>query len=128
MPIIFAVSDVVWQALIGAVVTVVLAYMQMRTRNAVKDSSTAAGETAANVKSALAGHTMLIDEKLNDIHTLVNSQRGATLLNLAMTARAKAVITNEPADITAADAAESEYAHHQRQQRAVDGGPTNAGT
>jgi mannitol-specific phosphotransferase system IIBC component len=41
----FAVSDVVWQAVIAAVVTLVLAWMNQRTKNAVKD---AAAETKAD--------------------------------------------------------------------------------
>lgn len=43
---VLAVSDVIWQALIAAAVTIILAYMQSRTKNAVDSNHQ---ETAAKM-------------------------------------------------------------------------------
>lgn len=63
MPI-WAVSDVVWQALIAGAVTVTLAYMQMRAARKVEE-----------VKRTLAETTALHGEKLDEYHREVNGMK-----------------------------------------------------
>lgn len=104
-----AVSDVVWQAIIAAVVTLALAYMNQRTKNAVVEAAVSANNYKKDT-----------DDQLKVIHALGNSQMGAQKRLLAVTARAKAHITNDPIDVKAAEAAETELASHEVRQASAD--------
>lgn len=90
-------SDVFWQAIIAGAVTIVIAWMQQRTKQAVKDSAAeskatanivadhvalvaekveSAGVDTANqvreVKDTLAGHTTTTAAKLEELKSLTN--------------------------------------------------------
>lgn len=106
---ILAIGDVVWQAIIAAIVTLVLAWMNNRTKDAV----IGVGILAINNKEDT-------DKKLDIIHALGNSQMGAQKRLLATTARAKAHITKDEIDIKAADNAEKELTAHEARQAVAD--------
>ena len=57
-------SDVVWQAVIGGFVTLVLAYMSMRTQAAIRDEAKKAAEKVETVKNELVAKNIALDEKL----------------------------------------------------------------
>lgn len=79
-----------------------------------------AAKEVKEVKATLEERGVRQDEQLTTIHTLVNSQRGQTLRMLAVTARAKAVITQDAKDLAAATEAEQEYADHELKQSRAD--------
>lgn len=72
------VSDVVWQALIGAFVTVILAYMQQRTKNAVEKTAKDAAKQAIEVKAELTQANSEKIQKLTDVATAVEQVHLAT--------------------------------------------------
>ncbi len=131
---IFALSDVVWQAVIGAVVTIVLAWFQMRTRATIKktadDAAVKVEEVKKNtqkaavkveeVKETLQTTSMATSNKLEaiakmgeSIHTLVNSNMLAQL-KISMVALSRvADVTNDPKDRAAAELAEKLYREHE---------------
>jgi hypothetical protein len=132
------VSDVVWQALIAAAVTLILARMQRDTKKAVKeagDEATASADAARvrteEVRRVLSTTTQATGEKLDglakvakDTHTLVNNNMGVQLRLNAELSRWKADQTKHPEDAAAADAAERLYAEHVAKQAVVDGEET----
>ena len=126
MPV-FALSDVVWQALIAAAATVILGWMSQRTKNAVVDTGTAAAGNAEEVKTTLAAVTAQQDGKLDRIHTLVNSNMGVQLRMTAELARWKAVQTRDPQHIAEAENAERLYREHVEKQAAVDAADQKGG-
>jgi|SRR5580700_2524382 hypothetical protein len=127
-------SDVVWQALIGAVVACYLGYLQTKTRNAVKDGAddakVAAGQAASkvgDVKKTLENRSDIQDAKLDaqsavldKVHMLVNSGMGVQLKSNMELTRWKATQTGLPDDLAAAVAAESLYRDHIAKQLVVD--------
>lgn len=58
--------------------------------------------------------------RVEAVHTLVNSDKGRLLKIVALTLRRVASESKLPADLEAADLAETALAHHQRQQAALD--------
>lgn len=92
--IILAVSDVVWQAIIAAVVTLALAWMNSRLGKIAKTA-----------------------EK---VHTLVNSAMGSQLKLNAVATRRLAILTNSPVDVDAAAVAEKALKEHEAKQATVD--------
>jgi Na+-translocating ferredoxin:NAD+ oxidoreductase RnfG subunit len=130
----FGVSDVVFQALIAGVVTIVLAYMQQKTKKAVDSASQNADDAshravvkAEEVKQALAKSEDSTTQKLNGLakvakatHTLVNSNMEIELKDNAELKRWKADRTGLPEDIRAAELAEAKYRDHQTKQAEVD--------
>ncbi len=123
----FAVSDVVWQALIAAVVTIILAVMQRRTQNMVQRTADDASAKVDQVKADLNTSTAEKNAKLDNLtqlsektHALVNSAMGAQLRLTAETARAKAEVTKDPIDMVAAGTAERLYKEHQVKQAKAD--------
>ncbi len=141
----FAVSDVVWQAAIGGAVTIVLSVVsgigtvvlyRMQINAAKKVDKVAAdleiktantNKKLENVKTTLEDNTAATDEKLANLakvaeatHTLVNSAMGRALALTAETARAKAQITCDRADLIAADLAEKMLKEHMAKQAKVD--------
>jgi hypothetical protein len=130
----FAVSDVVWNAVIGAIMTIVVAWMQMRTKLSVDkgndDNAKVAGVQAKKteeVKVALATNTADTNKRLDDqgktlvtVHTLVNNDMHKALATIADLARWKANQTQVPEDAHAADAAELNLKAHDFKQDTVD--------
>jgi hypothetical protein len=115
-----AVSDVLWLIVVG-----MLAFIFKEFRDAQR--ATWAANLADDVKTNLtlidAAREKKLDEMIQvvrDTHTLVNSAMGAQLRLHAITARAKADITKDRADIVAAETAERMLDHHNRQQAKVD--------
>jgi hypothetical protein len=128
-------SDLVWQALIAGVVTIALAYMQMRTKNAVDSSdanrqaeSKAALTKTEEVRSTLETSTTAQDKKLGEIHVLVNSNMERQLLVAAVALRRCAEqsrAANDPradADEKAAIDAEQLLSEHRKKQALIDTG------
>jgi hypothetical protein len=88
------ISDVVWQALIAAVVTIFLAWRQERMKQSV-DNAAKIGEMT---------------------HDLCNSAMLEQKHLLAETTAATAAATNNPADIKAAEVARQSYLDHKQKQ------------
>ncbi len=86
--LLFAVSDVVWQALIGAIVTIILAYMQRRTSQAVGEVTSKLKEASIEVKEVkkdLATATLAADvrrdianDKIDQVSQAVEQVHRAT--------------------------------------------------
>jgi len=114
------VGDVVWQALIAGVVTIILAWMQQRTRAVVQATAKAAAAEVSEVKETLAETTKNQDGKLTAIHTLVNSNRGETLLIASVALDRVAQLTGHPKDVEAAVVARKLLQEHEAQQKIVD--------
>ncbi len=140
-----AVSDLVWQALIAGIVTLCLAWMQQRNKNAI-DKNTSASTVAASeaavkvdmvarharemaaavqdVKDDLADASSATTQKLDTIHTLVNSRMGLQLKVAAVALRQVAELTvgqgRNASDVAAAEMAESLLAEHVAKQATVD--------
>lgn len=138
-------SDVVWQALIAGIVTVVLAWLQMRTQAAIKEAAHLAAvkveevqrgaelsaELAAikveSVAKTLANTTMSANEKFanlteltKDTHSLVNSNMAVQLKLTATVSRRLAELTGLAEDIKAAELAEHLSMEHDTKQAALD--------
>jgi hypothetical protein len=116
---ILAVSDVVWQAVIAAVVTCVLAYMNQRTKSAVATTAKDAAAKVDEVKTTLETTTTNTDGKLNTIHTLVNGAMTDQMRLLAVALKRAADMSGDPEDIKAAELAEESYRRHRARQAAV---------
>jgi hypothetical protein len=141
----FAVSDIVWQAVIGAVVTIVLAWMQRQTQIAVAqtgkktqetvtETATAAAEKVAEVKVHLETVTAkneekaaVVEQKIDEIakvgkisHDLANSAMASQKRMMADVSKAKADESGSPTDRALADAAETAYQAHIAGQEASD--------
>lgn len=84
-------SDMVWQALIAGVVTIVLAWMKHDT-----------------------------DKKLQGIHTLVNSRMGVQMRISAAALRSLSALSKKQGDAENADAAERLLGEHNVQQAIAD--------
>jgi hypothetical protein len=111
-----AVTDVVWNAVIAGVVTLVLARM----------AHLAAGK-AEQVRLELARVTRATTEKLDGIatvgkktHTLVNSNMSIQLKISMVALRRLADITKHPDDVAAASFADKNYREHESNQAIVD--------
>lgn len=122
-------SDLVWQALIAGIVTIALAYMQMRTKNAVDSASAdrkaeaaAATSKAEEVRATLESSKIDTDAKLGEIHTLVNSNMERQLRLTAAALRRIANLTKDPKDKKAAVLAEDLLQEHIKKQAIVDRG------
>lgn len=87
-------SDAVWIAIIGGVVTLVLAWMNLKL-----------GKIAKTAES---------------VHTLVNSAMGSQLKLNAVATRRLAMLTNAPVDVDAAAIAEKALKEHESKQETVD--------
>lgn len=95
MSIILAVSDVVWQAAIAAVLAIGLAWINRKVSKIVKTG--------------------------DDVHTLVNSAMGAQLKLNAVSTQRLAMMTHSPVDVEAAALAEKALKEHQARQSVVNG-------
>lgn len=128
------IGDVVYQALIGAVVTIVLAWMQFRVKATIESTAKAAAVKAEEVKEVLEEATETTDKKLQGlaevaeeakktgdaIHVLVNSSMMAQLKISAVALRRIADLTKHAGDIAAAELAEKLLHEHEKKQAAVD--------
>lgn len=113
-------SIVVKLALITMTGTFLTGLLSLATQWVVIRGQTAAAKEAVVVKDTLANKSVVTDEKLNSIHTLVNSDMGKQKLRTAQALRRIAGITKDHLDIAAAEDAEEEYQKHQRSQAIVD--------
>jgi hypothetical protein len=100
-----AVPDYVWLPVVAVLYAVVEVLKAVALRIAARKVETAADR---------------VEAKLTDVHTLVNSQRGATLKALAVALRATASHRPTPETLAAADAAEKESQEHDARQARVD--------
>ena len=110
------VPDTVWNALIAAVVTIVLGWLHER-----------AAQRAEQVRLDLIKSAAVTDHKLEDIaatgkavHTLVNSSMSAQLKVAMIALQRIAHLTKDPEDIAAAEAAEKLYKEHDAKQQILD--------
>lgn len=110
------VSDVVWNALIAGIVTVVLALIARKAERKV-----------AEVKVDLEKATIKTDKKLTNIakvsesiHTLVNSNMGLQLRISMLALSRVAELTKHVKDIRAAKVAIKAYRAHEAKQKLVD--------
>lgn len=113
------VPTVLWNSLIAAVMTCVLAYMSHQMDRAAT--------AVAEVKETLTQTNADESKQLKDIaktgeatHILVNSAMGAQLKLSAQTSRFKANTTKDPTDIAAAELAERLLQEHQEKQHRMD--------
>jgi hypothetical protein len=141
-------SDVVWQALIAAVVTIALAWMTQRNKAAIEATGKAAKRDALNVqlsaqaaaqevrvvKDTLADYHAVADQKLTAteakvdqtlqvvqiVHTLSNDNLRKALAAVAELTREKAAASGKPEDAAAAAEAERKLAEHNARQALVD--------
>jgi hypothetical protein len=116
MMILAEVGDVVWQALIAGVVTVLIGWMQARTKSAVDESAKQADAQAAATGAKMDGLAKVADAT----HTLVNSNFGVQLKISALALHRVAELTGHPDDKAAAEIAEKAYQEHLAKQAVVD--------
>lgn len=113
-----------WAMIIGAVFLGVTQVVKMiLDYRREKDKAAKVEEVAVKQEQVVEAQ----DKKLEALatvadktHSLVNSAMGKQKELLAITARSKAVITNDPDDIKAADVAEKEDREHKAAQAKVD--------
>lgn len=136
--LVFAISDIVWQAIVGAVVTVILAIIQVWGQHRMKETIEKTGKDAAikvaEVKSTLQVTTEKQAEKLEDIarkgdeniligkanHVLLNSNMAAQLKISAVALRRIADLTKGSGDDEAAILAEKLLEEHDAKQSELD--------
>src|SRR5678816_499543 len=123
----FAVSDVVWQALIAACLAIVLAVLKYSSEKRADERAKKAEVKVEEVKTTLETNTTHTDEKLADIakqasdtHSLVNSGSLVQLKINERSARRLAGITKDPEDIKDLEAAERMVREHEAKQAKVD--------
>lgn len=92
--IMIAMSDLVWQAIIAGIVTLALAWMNLRL-----------GKIAKTAES---------------VHTLVNSAMGSQLKLNAVATQRLAILTGSPVDVEAANVAEKALKSHESKQATED--------
>lgn len=117
------ISDPVMLAIIGGVVTItttvfggVMTYLMYK----IQRQGAVAAVKAAEVSDKLETTNKIVDTKLGEIHTLVNSQYGTALATIATDKRRIANDSKLPADILAAEDAEKLLAEHVAKQAVVD--------
>lgn len=94
-----------------------------RVEDSVAQAASKAEEVRKNLETINAAHTVQLDAIARtgeETHALVNSAMGEQKRLLAITARAKSDITNDPIDIAAATAAEEAYNKHIARQEQLD--------
>jgi hypothetical protein len=109
-------SDVFWQYLLGGCVTIVIAWMQSRTRRSID-----AGNRDAQDRDVQSNLRLdKIEQTGEATHMLCNSAMLAQKRLTAKIAREKANITHSGIDVTAANAAEEDLLEHERKQANLD--------
>lgn len=119
------VSDVVWQALIAAVVTISIGWMNHRTNVNVQEIGDAAAKRVEEVKTTLDKSTTSSEKKLDDIHEIVNSGSIVQLGLYATALRTIADMSKKPEHVANAEAAEK--MHRDRVEEAKKALEKNAG-
>lgn len=135
------ISELTWQAIIGGVVTIVLAWMQYHTRQTVQDTAQRAKVRVQRVKAKVEEvekaveavqetvdrtevktleHLESLGRVTTDTHTLVNSNMGIQLEAVARALREIANMRGGPGDEAAAEQAEQAYQDHESKQGIVD--------
>ena len=89
---------------------------------AVKSQAADAAVMVQEVKTNLADTNFIANEKLNNIHTLVNSSMGLQLKMTAAALRRLALLTKDPEDEKAAQMAIELSKEHEAKQAEVDAG------
>ncbi len=84
------------------------------------------GRRADRVAKELKKDNVVQSDKLDSIHTLVNSNMGTQLKIAAVAIRRVATMTNHADDMAAADLAEKLLAEHMHKQAVVDAKPLDA--
>jgi hypothetical protein len=107
--------------IITGIVAILLAKIN-RTAIETKEAANKAAVKVEEVKTALKASDAHTDEKLDDIHTLVNSNFGVQLKISAIALRRLAGLTKDADDIAAAATADKALVEHERKQRIVDSG------
>jgi hypothetical protein len=113
--------------IVGAILAGFLAWIKRGQTDASKDATDAIKEAKADrvqVKQALEVHTTSQNEKLDTIHTLVNSALGVRMNAEATAKEALAQVVPTPENILAAEAARDEYHAHMAKQATVDAATT----
>lgn len=98
MTMLGAISDAVWVAVIGGIVTVFGAWIKL------------SGDRHAKAQALVS----------KDIHTLVNNNMGVQLKLVMELSEWKAKAEPSPENVAAAEAARANYEGHQRKQAVVD--------
>lgn len=93
--IILAISETMWQTIIGAVVTIAVAWIGMKLKEVAK--------------------------MIAQTHSLVNGAMGTQLKLNAMTTRRLAMMTQDQMDVDAAAVAEKALSEHEAKQVVADG-------
>lgn len=114
--ILSAVPEAVWTAMIVAVVGAVVSYFQIQAAAEVEKVRITLKETTEHTSAEIAE----VKQTTNATHTLVNSASLVQLRLYAVAARRIATLTNDPADIEAAELAEKLAQEHQEKQDKVD--------
>jgi hypothetical protein len=70
-------SDVVWQAIIAGVVTIILAWLQNRTKNAVVKTGEDAAKKTLELDTAKLEKLDTIEKKVDDVHKTTNGMNTA---------------------------------------------------
>lgn len=120
-------SDIFWQTLIGGGVTIVLAYMQLRTKQAIERTASAAAHETRQVRNTLAETTSVTAGKLDAIHVLVNKRYGAALDRIYRLALKVAASHDTPENRADVEQAKKDMADHEAQQKIVDEGEGKPG-
>ena len=109
--------------------TLLIAWMQAKTKTAVEVTGVAAAQKVEEVKTTLVKTTTASDAKLtkiakvgDDTHTLVNSNMGVQLKLGMDLSDFKAKTTKLPEDIAAAKLAREKHEEHVKKQAIVDRG------
>ena len=91
-------------------------------RKVLESNAETAAAEREEVKKTLADNGDVSNKKLDDIHTLVNSNMSIQLRISALALRRVADLTKDPRDADAADEAEKGFHEHEAKQRIVDQG------
>jgi hypothetical protein len=147
----FGVADIVWQALIGASMTIIMAWMKIDSDRKIRAEAREAAGKAEEVKCTLAASTTGFNTKLDNIstvglatqkietemkdslnqvketgdkvHTLVNNAMGIQLKLTATLAKRVSLMPNATVeDKEIAEAAQQIYEEHMAKQARVDRG------
>src|SRR5688572_24026921 len=118
-----AVSDTIWNSMIAAVVTIVLAWIGHRTKVAVEKAAAEAAKKVAEVKDDLQAKDNTLKDISGDVkHVKKQSNHQQELLlgvNMRTTRRLYE-LSGDPADKVVADQSQKEYDDHVKIQKSMD--------
>ena len=123
--------ETVWQAMIAAIVTLVLAKMAHTANASAKSAATKVEEVKEDLKvtsDKADAKTDAIADVLNDVasvgqavHVLVNSNMAAQLKISTIALKRLAELTKHPDDVAAYQLSQKLYSEHEKKQATVDG-------